>query len=67
MSGGRQESIHNKENLFCYMQGVKQGWAGTGANSMAWRRVRIFRKGEQTTRKAVGTGLYMGPSAGQHR
>ena len=63
-----QGSIHDTENLFCYMQGVKQEWAGTGAHSTAWRRVKILCKEEQTSHRAVGTtGLFMGPSAWQHR
>ena len=64
VSRGSQGSIHDTENLFCYMQGVKQGWASTGAHSMAWRRVGIPCKEEQTTHRAAGPGLYMGSSAG---
>ena len=28
----RQGSIHDPENLFCYMQGVKKRWASIGAH-----------------------------------
>ena len=46
VSRGSQGGINDPENLFCYMKGVKQGWAVTGVHSTAWRRVRLPCKDE---------------------
>ena len=46
VSMGSKGSTHDLEKLFCCMKGAKQGWAGTGAHSTAWRRVRIPCKEE---------------------
>ena len=71
---GRQGTGDDPEVLPYYVEAVKRGWAGTKKKCLRnnWRRVRSpvwssIPGGKSTTHRAVGTGLLMGSSAGQHR